>query len=100
MEEIFLDWKNFKKQAIDTTIKGIRNLFKLEKESEEIKDTILRDIRNLFEQEEEESYYKPARVSNFFGVTIILNTKVKVIEIKHYRLNNILIKLDYIQKTS
>ena len=31
-----------------------------------------------------------------FGVAIILNMKVTVIEIKHYQLNNILIKLDYI----
>ena len=31
-----------------------------------------------------------------FGVAIILNMKVMVIEIKHYQLNNILIKLDYI----
>ena len=64
MEEIFLDWKIKKKKTIDTTIKGVRNLFRLEKENEEIKDTILKDIRNLFEQEEE-SYYKPVRVSNF-----------------------------------
>ena len=53
-----------KKKTIDTTIKGVRNLFRLEKENEEIKDTILKGIRNLFEQEEE-SYYKPVRVSNF-----------------------------------
>ena len=31
-----------------------------------------------------------------FGVAIILNMKVTVIEIKLYQLNNILIKLDYI----
>ena len=65
MEEIFLDWKIKKKKTIDNTIKGVRNLFRLEKENEEIKDTILKDIRNLFEQEEEESYYKPVRLSNF-----------------------------------
>ena len=34
-----------------------------------------------------------------FEATIILNTKViKVIEIKHYQLKNILINLDYIHK--
>ena len=31
-----------------------------------------------------------------FEVTIILNTKVMVIEIKHYQLKNILITLDHI----
>ena len=35
-----------------------------------------------------------------FAVAIILNMTIKVIEIKHYQLNNILIKLDYIQKAS
>ena len=30
------------------------------------------------------------------GVTIISNTKVKMIEIKHYQLKNNLIKLDHI----
>ena len=34
-----------------------------------------------------------------FGVTIILNKKVTVIEIKHYQLKIILIKSDHIQKT-
>ena len=37
-------------------------------------DRILRDIRNLFEHEEG-NYYKPVRV------TIILNMKLKVIQI-------------------
>ena len=40
---------------------------------------------------EEENYYK-----SVIGASIILNIKVTVIEIKHYPLNNILIKLDYI----
>ena len=31
-----------------------------------------------------------------FGVTIILNMKVMVMEIKHYQLKNILTKLHYI----
>ena len=47
-----------------------------------IKDIILRGIKNLFEHEEE-NYYKPVRVNNFW-VTIALNVKVTVIEIKHY----------------
>ena len=49
-------------------MKDIRNLLRLEKETEAIKDIILRDVKNLFDHEEE-SYYRPVKV---FGVTIIL----------------------------
>ena len=73
--------------------KDIRNLFRLKKESEAIKDKIVRDIRNLLEHEEED-YYKPVRVINFWK-TVIINVKVMVIEIKHYQLKNILIKLGH-----
>ena len=73
--------------------KDIRNLFRLKKESEAIKDKIVRDIRNLLEHEEED-YYKPVRVINFWK-TVIINMKVMVIEIKHYQLKNILIKLGH-----
>ena len=31
----------------DTTVKDIRNLFRLKKENEAIKDRIIRDIRNF-----------------------------------------------------
>ena len=48
---------------------------------------MLRGVKNHFELEEEGNYYKPVRV--IFGVTIILNTNVTVIEIKHYQLKNI-----------
>ena len=65
----------------------------LKKEIKAIKSRIFRDTRNLFEHEEEGNYYKSLRVTNF-GETIILNINVKVIEIKHYQLKNILIKLD------
>ena len=51
--------------AKENTIKNIRNLFRLEKETRAIKDRILRYIKNLFEHEEEENYYKPVRVKNF-----------------------------------
>ena len=84
--------KKLKKETHDATIKGIKNPFRLRKENKAIKYRILRDIRNLFEHEEED-YYKPVRVYNF-GVTIILNIKVKTME-KHYQLKNILIKLDH-----
>ena len=45
-------------------IKDVRNPFRLEKETKEIKDRILRDIQNLFEYEKEENYDKQVRVSN------------------------------------
>ena len=74
--------EKLKKETIDTTSKGIRNLFRLEKENEEIKGRIfevLRNITNLFDHEEEENYYKPVKAS-FFWETIILSMKGKVIE--------------------
>ena len=37
-----------KKETIATTIKDIRNLFRLEKENEVIKGRIIRDIRKAF----------------------------------------------------
>ena len=77
-----------KKELNCTAIKDLRNLFRLEKETKAIKDRILRDINNLFEHEEEEKV--------IFGVTIILNTKVTAIEVKHYQLKYILIKLVHI----
>ena len=46
-------------------IKDIRNLFRQEKETKEIKDGILKYIKNLFQHEEEENYYRPVRVSKF-----------------------------------
>ena len=47
-----------KKETSDTTIKGIRNLFRLKKGNKEIKDRILRDIRNLFKLEKENKIIK------------------------------------------
>ena len=41
MEKIFLDWKNWKKETTDTTIKDIRSVFSLEKENKAIKERIL-----------------------------------------------------------
>ena len=78
-----------KKELNYTLIKDIRNLFRLVKETKAIKDKKLKDIKNFFEHEEE-NYYKPVRV------TIILNMKVTVIEMKHCQLKNILIKLEHI----
>ena len=57
---------------------------------------MLRDIKNLFEHEKE-NYYHPVTVNNFWSnITIMLNMKVRAIEIKHYQLKNILIKLNHI----
>ena len=81
--------KNLRSEE-ENIIKNIRNLFRLGKETKEVKDKRLRDIENLFEE-----YYKPVTVNNF-GVIIILNIKVTTIPVKHYQLKNILIKLDHI----
>ena len=50
----------------DNTVKDVRNLFKLKKESKAIKIRIIRDIQNLFEHEKE-YYYKPIRAGNFWS---------------------------------
>ena len=86
-----------KKELNYTVIKDRKNLCGLEKETKSIKDRILRDNMNLLRHEEEE-IYKPVRI--IFGVTIILNVKAMVIEIKHHQLKNISKELDHIQKTS
>ena len=52
---------------VDITIKGIKILFRIEKEKKAIKDIILRDIRNPFQNEEGEIYYEPVIVSNFWS---------------------------------
>ena len=51
-----------------TAIKDIRNPLILNKETKEIKYIILWDIKNLFEHEEdeEENYYKPVRAKNIW----------------------------------
>ena len=82
-----------KKELKYTAIRDVRNIFRREKETKAIKARIPRDIKNLFEHEEEENYYKPVRVIS--GVTVILNMKVIMIEIKHYQLKNILRKLNH-----
>ena len=54
------------KEIDDTTVKDIRNLFRLKEGNETIKDKIIRDIRNLFEHEKED-YYKSIRVGKFWS---------------------------------
>ena len=97
-ENIIKDIRNLfklKKELNYTAIKDISNLFRQEKEIKAVKYRILRDIKNLFEHEEGENYYKPVRVSNFWSNNYI-ESKVLVIEKKHYQLKNILTKLDHI----
>ena len=95
-ENIIRDKRNpFRlKEGLNYTVnKEIRNIFKREKKNRDIKHGILID---LFEHEKEEkNCYKHVSAKNF-GVTIILNTKVTVIEIEHFQLKNIFIKLDHI----
>ena len=68
-ENIIKDIRNhfrIKIGLIYTTIKDVKNLFRLEKAIKVIKNRILRDIKNLFVfEEEKQNYYKPVSVSNF-----------------------------------
>ena len=54
---IFLAWKKLKKETNDTTITGVRILFRLKNKNKAIKYRILRDISNLF-QRDKADYYK------------------------------------------
>ena len=92
IRDLFTHKKNLNYNAI----KAIRNLFRLEIETKEINDIILRDITKVFKMEKKKIIYKPVRVSNFFGIKMILNMKVMVIEIRLYQLKNILVKLGHI----
>ena len=85
---------NLKKEIDDKRIKSIRNFFRLKKENEPIKDRRITDIRYLFDQEKED-YYKPVRAGNFWRKSYIENMKAMETEIKHFYLNNILIKLEH-----
>ena len=78
---------------LENIIENIRSLFRLKKETNDatIKVRIIRDIRNFFEHEED--CWKLVR-DVIFGLTILLNIKVKAIE-KHYQLKNFFIKLDH-----
>ena len=63
---IFLAWKKLKKETNDTTITGVRILFRLKNKNKAIKYRILRDISNLF-QHDKIDYYKPLKVNNFWN---------------------------------
>ena len=82
-----------KKEIDRTTLNDIRNLFRLKRENKVIRKRIIRDIRNLF-RHEEENYYKPETVGNSYDDNYI-EYESNNDRIKHYQLNNILIKLDY-----
>ena len=75
----------------------VRNLSRLKKETKPIKNKIIRYIRIL--EHEKVDYYKPVSISSLWS-NILLNIKVMAIELKHYQLKNILIKLDHTSKTS
>ena len=85
------------KEIDDTTIKDVISLFKLK---EEINSIEINDITNLFRLKKEnqaiKEYYKPV-ILVIFGVTITLNMKVKVREIKHYQLKSLNIIRPYLK---
>ena len=69
-----------------------KNLFSLRKENEAIKDRIIRDFRNLFSRK---NILTNQQEQVVLRATTILHMKVTEIEVKHYQLNNIFIKLDH-----
>ena len=84
--------ERLKKEIDDITIKDITKLFRLKEENLAIKERVIRNIKNLFEYEDD--YYKIVGLGNFWSNNIF-NMKVMVIEVKHYQLKNILIKLEH-----
>ena len=76
-----------KKEIEDTTVKDIRNLFRLKKENKSIKNGIIKDTRNLFEHEEE-NYYKLVRVGNFWNNSYVEHAssgdKNKILSVEEY----------------
>ena len=83
-----------KDRRIKDRNKGIRNLFKLRKE---IDENMIKDERNHFELKGENEAMKCRLVRDIINLVFFLNTKVILIEIKHFeKLKNILIKLDHI----
>ena len=83
-----------KDRRIKDRNKGIRNLFKLRKE---IDENMIKDERNHFELKGENEAMKCRIVRDIINIFFLLNTKVILIEIKHFeKLKNILIKLDHI----
>ena len=80
-----------KNEINDAAIKGLKNLYKLQKENKTINHKILGDIRNFFEHEEKD---KPVRV-NDFGVPFIKhksNDDRETLSVKKY-LNKVRIYL-------
>ena len=80
----------------ENVIKDIRNFFRLKKE---LNYTATKDIRNVLDEKKKRKqlkieYLQILRIFLSMKKKIIM--KVTVIEIKHYQLKNILIKLDSI----
>ena len=67
----------------ENTIKNIRNLFRLETETEGVKDETLRDIKNVFDE-----YYKPVRANKFWSNNYIEYTsnsdQNRMLSVKQY----------------
>ena len=98
-QKIIKDIRNLfrlKKEPNCTEIKYIRNLFRLEKKLKQLKIEQLEILKIFLSMKKKKKIIINQQELVIFAVTIILNMKVMVMEIKHYQLKNILIKLDYI----
>ena len=87
-----------KKEIDDTTIRDIRNFFRMKKKIKQSKIQSLEMLGTFLSMKKKIIINQEEQV--IFGATIILNMKVTVIEIKHCQLRNILIKLHHTPKIS
>ena len=72
-----------------------KSFFDLEKENKAIKDRGIRDFRNLFEQKEDYYIITNQKERVISAAIITSNMKIMVTEIKHYPLNNMVMKLGH-----
>ena len=97
VKKSWCDWYfwliNYISKPIKITKKRLNKFLNQKKIIKQSKKKQLKIVRPFYEHQEEK-YYEP--VNNIFGIAIIQNMRVMVIEIKTYQSKNILIKLNHI----
>ena len=88
-----------KKELKYIAMKDIKNIFRLKMETQAFKDRIIEILRIFLSKKKKKKIIIKSTIikksKKIFGVTIILNTKVTVMEIKKLSAEEILIKLDH-----
>ena len=72
-----------------------KSFFDIEKENKAIRDRRIRDFRNLFEQKEDYYIITNQKERVISAAIITSNMKIMLTEIKHYPLNNMVMKLGH-----